>query len=131
MIKVYDERLITDFKNRLREAMIMRDLKSSDVCKDNEIAKSTYSQYLSGRNEAKADRVHQLAKYFDVSEAWLMGYDVPPQRNEIQKKNDQLAELVVRLRHDEKFEKAVARLAELTPAQFATIDQLLADLTKK
>ena len=131
MIKVYDERLKTDFKHRLKEVMTMKDLKSADVCKDNGIAKSTYSQYLSGRNEAKADRVHQLAIYFDVNEAWLMGYDVPMQRDEKQKKNDQLAELVVRLRHDEKFERSVAMLAELTPAQFATIELLLADLTKK
>ena len=59
MIKVYDERLKTDFKHRLKEIMDIKGLKSADVCKDLGIAKSTYSQYLSGRNEAKADRVHQ------------------------------------------------------------------------
>ncbi len=131
MIKVYDERLKTDFKHRLKEIMDIKGLKSADVCKDTGIAKSTYSQYLSGRNEAKADRVHQLAIYFDVCEPWLMGYDVPMQRDERQKKNDQLVELVVRLRSDEKFARSVAMLAELSPTQYATIDQLLVEFTKK
>lgn len=119
------------FKDRLGEALAKRDIKAIDLSTALNIPKSTICYYLSGRNEAKSDRVYLIAKYLDVNEAWLMGYDVPMQRDEGQKKNDQLVELVVRLRHDEKFGKAVAMLAELTPAQFATIELLLADLTKK
>ena len=131
MIKYYDERIKTDFRHRLKEVMTIKGLKSSDVCRDTEIAKSTFSQYLSGRNEAKQDRVYQLAKYFNVSEAWLMGYDVPMDRNETQKKNDQLVELVIRLRQDEDFANVVGMLDALQPDQFDTIKQLLTTLTKK
>ena len=119
------------FKDRLGEALAKREIKAIDLSTALNIPKSTVCYYLSGRNEAKSDRVYLIAKYLDVNEAWLMGYDVPMQRDEGQKKNDQLVELTIRLRHDETFANAVARLAELTPAQFATIDQLLADLTKK
>lgn len=119
------------FKDRLAEALAKRDIKAIDLATALNIPKSTISYYLSGRNEAKSDRVYQIAKHLDVNEAWLMGYDVPMQRDERQKKNDQLVELVVRLRSDEKFARSVAMLAELTPTQYATIDQLLVEFTKK
>ena len=44
------------------------------------IPKSSLSQYLSGDYEPKQDRVYDIAKVLNVSEAWLMGYDVPMER---------------------------------------------------
>ncbi len=38
------------------------------------------SQYIKGTFEPKQDRVELLAKALQVSEAWLMGYDVPMER---------------------------------------------------
>ena len=47
------------------------------------IPKSSLSQYLSGDYEPKQDRVYDIAKVLNVSEAWLMGYDVPMERQKI------------------------------------------------
>jgi transcriptional regulator with XRE-family HTH domain len=58
---------------------------------------------LSGKTEPKADRLYALAVALDVSEAWLLGYEVPIQRKPEQKKNDQLAQLVARMREDDIF----------------------------
>ena len=41
------------------------------------IEKSSISNYASGRRLARQDRIHIIAQTYDVSPAWLMGYDVP------------------------------------------------------
>lgn len=45
------------------------------------INKANISQYVSGKIEPKQDKVYLLALALNVSEAWLMGYDVPMERH--------------------------------------------------
>ena len=40
------------------------------------VPKSSMSMYLSGKRKMRQDRIAIVAKVFNVSEAWLMGYDV-------------------------------------------------------
>lgn len=126
-----DKRIKADFKDRLKMAMKINEFKAIDLCRLTGIPKSTMSQYLSGRNEAKADKVHILAKCLNVNEAWLIGYDIPMERTETQKRNDQLVNLVSRMRNDEEFTEVVRMLDELQPEQYNSIKQLLSTLTKK
>lgn len=49
-----------------------------------EINKSTMSQYLSGQYEPSQIKLEILARALKVNEAWLMGYDVPMERNQVQ-----------------------------------------------
>lgn len=65
------------FSSRLREAMVVRGLKQVDLCEKTGIPKSALSQYLGGHFEPKQDRLWKLAAALSVSEAWLLGYDVP------------------------------------------------------
>lgn len=44
------------------------------------IGKPDISMYLSGKMEPKKDKIHVIAYGLNVSEAWLMGYDVPMER---------------------------------------------------
>lgn len=118
-------------KDRLREAMDRKGLRAVDLVEKTGIPKNTMSYYLSGRTEPKADRMYELALALDVNEAWLLGYDVDPVRSAEQKRNDQLAELVGRLRNDEKFFSAVTALADLGPVEFQTVEQLLGVLVQK
>ncbi|MBE6906151.1 MAG: helix-turn-helix domain-containing protein [Ruminococcaceae bacterium] len=62
---------------RLREALGLRDMKQVDLCEKTGIGKSAMSQYVNGTVEPKQDRVELIAKALNVTEAWLMGYDVP------------------------------------------------------
>lgn len=117
-------------KERLREAMERKGLRAVDLVEKTGIPKNTMSYYLSGRTEPKADRLYELALALDVNEAWLLGYDVDHKRSEEQKKNDQLAGLIGRLRSDESFFAAVAALANLGPVEFQTVEQLLGVLVK-
>lgn len=73
--------LIDTFTNRLNEAMRIRNIKATELSEKTGIAKSSLSEYINGKYEAKQDGVYLLAKALDVSEPWLMGLDVPMERN--------------------------------------------------
>jgi transcriptional regulator with XRE-family HTH domain len=45
------------------------------------IPKSAISQYVSGAFEPKQDRIYLIAKALNISEAWLLGYDVPMEKD--------------------------------------------------
>jgi len=66
--------------DRLKELMAARDVKQVDIISSTGITKGALSSYISGRYEPKQDNIYLLAKYFNVSEAWLMGYDVSIER---------------------------------------------------
>ena len=84
---------IVSVANRLSYIMSLRGLNQMDVSKRTKIGVSSLSQYINGKVSPKQDRIYILAKALDVSEAWLMGYDVPmvrvDQENGIGKLDDQ------------------------------------------
>ena len=92
-----------EFKVRLKKAMNARNLKAVDLVERTGIPKGAISYYLSGRSTPKSDRLYLIAKTLDVSEAWLLGYDVPTARTKEQKNNDTIASIVVKLRTDDEF----------------------------
>lgn len=74
---------------RLQQIMNERNLKQVDVlalaqpyCKKYGISlgKTALSQYMTGKFEPRQDRLTILGLALNVSEAWLMGYDVPRER---------------------------------------------------
>ena len=65
---------------RLAEALEIRSMKQTDLCKLAKVPKSSLSLYLSGAYEPKQNRIYDMARVLGVSEAWLMGYDVPMDR---------------------------------------------------
>lgn len=56
--------------------------------------KSDLSQYISGKTEPNQDKLYVLAKALNVNEAWLMGFDVPPERADYGKISDEDRELL-------------------------------------
>lgn len=68
---------------RLKQALKLRDMKQSELSQYSHVPKSAISQYVSGKFEPKQDRIELFAKILDVSEVWLMGYDVPMSRQTI------------------------------------------------
>ena len=67
---------------RMIRALSFSGMKQTDLSRITNIPKSAISQYISGSFEPKQDRVELIAKALNVSEAWLMGYDVPMERAE-------------------------------------------------
>lgn len=87
------------FQNRLKKAMEIRDMKAVDLAKSSGISKSRISQYVNGVYEAKQEAVYKLALALNVSEGWLMGYDVPMQRSAPADESDDVMELLDALRN--------------------------------
>jgi len=69
--------LVDTFANRLQIAMNRKGLKQSELAEKAKLDKSLISNYLSGNYNAKQDKLSILANVLDVTETWLMGYDVP------------------------------------------------------
>lgn len=72
--------------SRLQQVMSERNLKQVDVISlskvhQNELGvklgKSALSQYINGKSTPDQEKLVLLARTLGVSEAWLMGYDVP------------------------------------------------------
>ena len=108
--------------------MDARGLRAVDIVEKTGIPKVTISYYLSGKTTPRAPKLYLIAQALDVSEAWLLGYDVPMARTDDQRKNDQLAKLVVRLRTDEDFYNTVAAIAGLSESKYKSIEQLVTAL---
>ena len=117
-----------EFKDRLKDAMESRGLRAVDMVEKTGIPKVTISYYLSGKTKPRSDKLYEIAQVLDVSEAWLLGYDVPMARTDDQKKNDQLAKLIVKLRTNENFYNTVMALAELPESQYRGVEQLISAL---
>ena len=69
---------------RITKALQIRDMKQSELCERTGIPKSAISQYCSGAFKPKQQRLFLIAQALDVDEAWLMGLDVPMERNATQ-----------------------------------------------
>ena len=117
---------IATIAERLREALNAAGKKQADLVRDVGLDRGSVSSYLSGKYEPKQKAIYKMAQYLDVSESWLLGYDVPMHRTADQKKNDQLAKLIVKLRSDSDFYNTVAALAELSEKQYQGVKQLIA-----
>ena len=75
------------FANRLKIALNLKKMKPIDLANKTGINKSLISNYLSGAFKAKQDKVNIIAETLDVSEGWLMGYDVSMEREWIDDKD--------------------------------------------
>lgn len=117
-------------KDRLREALDDAGMRPIELSERTGIPKSMISYYLNGKTKPKADRIYNISVALGVSEAWLLGYDVPKSRVPDNKKNDQLTKLIVRMRQDTKFYNIVEKLDQVPPDQLENIAGLLAGLLK-
>lgn len=63
-------------EERLVELMEVFNVTQADVCNKAHISRSTISRCLSGKRELTLDKAKLIAQAFDVSPAWMMGFDV-------------------------------------------------------
>ena len=99
-----------ELKDRLQYALDMNEKKAADLVKDLSIPKSAISQYLSGKSQnMDSARLYSICKYLNVSEPWMLGYDVPIERHlaDIEEKPvetaNMLADIFVKMNDDEGF----------------------------
>lgn len=124
------EKTVATIAARIRAAMDKTGKKQADLVRETGLDRGSISSYLSGKYEPKQKAIYKLSKALDVSEAWLLGFDVPMYRTEEQKKNDHLADMVVLMRENNKFYNLALKLSQMDVEQLDLIDKLVSGLTK-
>lgn len=106
-MKAHPNSIVSSFSRRLQEAMDVRSLTPSELSSQSGIDKPAISRYLQGKYKAKQDKLFILAETLDVSEAWLMGYDVPmvrripPPDSDAGRRLEEITSMVLRLTPEE------------------------------
>lgn len=73
--------IVDTFQNRLKKAMEMKNIKQVDLVEKTGLDKTLINKYLAGITNARQQKLTKLADALGVNEVWLMGYDVPMQRD--------------------------------------------------
>lgn len=100
-------------------------IKAVELCEKTGVPKSAISYYLAGKSEPKSDRLYIIAKALDVSEAWLLGYNVDMERDRSQKELDELADLNERIKKEKDFRQLILKINRLKPQQLDAVKNLL------
>lgn len=122
---------VAKLQDRLREALSIRGMKAIELSRRTDIPKGAISYYLLGKSAPKADRLNLISVALNISEAWLLGYDVPMERTTEQKKNDNIVRFVAQMRKDNDFFSVVSDLADLQPEEYAVVKAMISTLKKK
>lgn len=68
---------VSAFAARLREGLSLRSMTQAELARRTGLDKSSISRYLKNEYKGNQDAVYKISQTLAVSEAWLMGYDVP------------------------------------------------------
>lgn len=71
---------ITNCAARIAEGLRRKGMTQMELSKTTGIARSSICNYIRGDFDPKQDKIDLISRALNVSEAWLMGYDVPPER---------------------------------------------------
>lgn len=71
-----------EVKNRLAKALRLRNMKPIELSEKTKIPKSSISQYMSGYSKPNSERTLLISQALNINEAWLLGFDVPMERND-------------------------------------------------
>ena len=70
-----------DIKNRIKEALKIREMTQSELAEKANIDKGQLSSYISGKYKPRQNNIDALSLALNVNEAWLMGFNVPMERD--------------------------------------------------
>ena len=105
--------------NRIKQALHLRNMRQADLVNLTGIGKSSISTYISGEYEPKQNNIYKIAKALDVSEAWLMGLDVPMERKEPAIRiND---ELIAKIKNNPKLQELIDILSDASEEGLDTL----------
>lgn len=119
VIMGWEDETENTISERIKKGLEIRNMKQAELVEKTGIGKSSISTYISGAYEPKQKNIYKIAKALDVNEAWLMGLDVPMERqqltlnNNLSKKETTLLTNFNKLNETGK-DEAIKRVEELT-----------------
>ncbi len=84
----------------------------------------TFTDWVKGKKYPRMDKVEKLAAYFGILKSDLIEEKTEEHR-EMQKNNDTIADVVIRLQTDEKFFEAVKAMYDLDEEKLSSLLALL------
>lgn len=117
-------------KNRIAEALNLRNMKQVELVEKSGVKKTSISSYISQRWQPKQKALMAMAKALDVSELWLAGYDVPIERPIEQKKADELVNIIHLLRKNDNLKNLLISISKLNPAQYSIVENMVNEFNK-
>lgn len=121
---------MAEIKNRLSEALSLRSMRQVELADKTGLTQSQINSWKRNRWQPKQEALYKMAKVLDVSELWLAGYDVPMERPVEQKKMDDLAEIIHKLRNNNKYVDIMNYIIKLDDTQLETVELMLEGLSK-
>jgi transcriptional regulator with XRE-family HTH domain len=118
------------FAENLNYYMNLHEKSRRDVCEALGFSYYTFTDWVKGKKYPRMDKVEMLADYFGILKSDLIEKRTTEHR-EMQKKNDALTDIVVRMRTDEDFLSVIEGLNQLTPVQLASVNQVVDAFLKK
>lgn len=77
------DKIVDSFVDRFNTALAKRNIRPTELAEKTQLSRSTISHYMRGYTQPKSDKLFILSKALDVSEQWLMGFDVPMERRSL------------------------------------------------
>lgn len=113
--------------NRIKEGLTCRDMKQTDLVNISGISKGALSSYISGTYEPKQRNIYKIAKALDVNEAWLMGFDVPMERDYQNTLDEQLAYISGKILNTNNtlLKETILRICDLDEKHLKMINDIL------
>lgn len=112
------------FAQNLKRYMELNGKTRNDISEALGISYFTVSDWVKGKTYPRMDKVEMLAEYFGILKSDLIE-DKSEAHKEMQKNNDILADIVVRLRTDEKFLSVVSSINKLDDAELQKVESIL------
>ena len=119
-----------EIRNRIREALSLRSMKQIELAERTGISQQKLNPWINQRWQPKQDSLYKMAIVLDVSELWLAGYDVPMERPVAQKKMDQLAESILKVKSNKRYSDLVNKIVRLDEDQLNLVENLIDQLIK-
>lgn len=116
------------FAKNLQHYMNINGKTRNDLSDDLKISYFTITSWCNGSKMPRIDKVQILADYFGITKAHLLeSHEQAPQKN----KNDDLAQIITRLRTDNDFYSLVSAIYKLNVRQFKSLKDLITAFLNK
>jgi transcriptional regulator with XRE-family HTH domain len=117
------------FSKNLQYFMRLKGISQKELAEVIGVSAPTLNEWIKGKKYPRIDKIEKLANYFKCLKSDLIEEKTPEER-EVQKNNDILADIIVRLRTDEEFSDIVKILSNLDAEKLAGIKGMLITFLK-
>ena len=108
----------------IKRYMEQKGVTNQQLCEDLGFKYTTFLDWIKAVTYPRIGKIEAMADYFGILKSDLIE-EKSEERREMQKNNDTLSNIIVRLRTDETFFSAVEALYELEPEKLSGLSALL------